>query len=236
MNRNKNYLETAIKTLNGIHADNKYLEAGELIADAYENKKKVYTFGTGHSHMLGEELYARAGGWDYITPMLLDEITLSSHPFKSTLIERVEGFADVILGLWPLQKDDVIIISSNSGRNPLLVEMAIRSQKIGAKIIVVTSIEHSSSVTSRHASGKLIKDFADVIIDNRAPVGDSTVVTESKNKIAPISTISAVFIGHQMVISALDELDRRGVDYNVFVSSNLDGQDERNQKLMKGNK
>ena len=32
------------------------------VAENIENDKVIHTFGTGHSHMLGIELFARAGG------------------------------------------------------------------------------------------------------------------------------------------------------------------------------
>lgn len=227
------YTKNVVSAINEINKDSKFIKAGDIIAQAYIDKKRVYTFGTGHSHMLGEELYARAGGWSFIKPMLLDEITLSSHPYKSTLIERVEGFADVMLGLFPLNKDDVIIITSNSGRNPLIVEMALRAKEIGASVIAVTSLKHSNSITSRHKSGKLLKDVADLVIDNKAPSGDATIKVGS-SMIAPISTITDIFIAHQLVIQALSVLEAKGIDFDVYVSSNLDNQDERNKKIMEG--
>ncbi|MCK5867237.1 MAG: SIS domain-containing protein, partial [Mycoplasmataceae bacterium] len=90
------YKDEIIKRINIIDEDKALDQAALKIAEAFEKGNKTYTFGTGHSHMLGEELYSRAGGWNYIIPMLLDELTLSSHPFKSTYIERVAGFSEVL--------------------------------------------------------------------------------------------------------------------------------------------
>jgi len=181
--------------------------------------------------MLGEELYARAGGWDYIIPILSSELTISDHPLKSTYIERIASYADVLLELFPINKEDVIIITSNSGRNSLIVEMALRAKKIGATIIAITSLKHSKSIASRHKSKLLLKDIAHIVIDNHAPSGDATIEID-KQKVGPISTITDIFIAHQLVISTLEILKNKNIKFNVLVSSNLDNQDERNKKLL----
>ena len=227
----KKYKEIIFEKINTIADDENILEAAKLISNAYKNGNNTFTFGTGHSHMLGEELYARAGGWNYIKPILQDELTLSSHPFKSTLIERVEGYSEVLLGLFNVKNNDVVIITSNSGRNGLIVEMALQCKKRGAKVIAVTSLEHSSSITSRHTSDKLLKDIADIVIDNKSPSGDA-VIKIGNDKIGPISTIDNLFIGHSIVLETLNILENENIDYEIFVSSNLDGQDDRNKKLM----
>lgn len=229
---NTQYRDEIVKRINIIDEDKAIDQAAFKIAEAYENGKKTYTFGTGHSHMLGEELYSRAGGWDYIVPMLLDELTLSSHPFKSTYIERVPGFSDVLLKMFPLSKGDVIIITSNSGRNPLIIEMALKAREIGAIVIAVTSLQHSNSIESRHESGKLLFQLADIVLDNLAPSGDAIINITDKNKTGPLSTMTDVFIGNKLVIEAIKTLESKGVKYNLLISSNLDNQDSRNESLM----
>jgi uncharacterized phosphosugar-binding protein len=59
---NNNYLQLVTSSLTKIKEDKEILNSAKFIAQAYINKNQVFTFGTGHSHMLGEELYARAGG------------------------------------------------------------------------------------------------------------------------------------------------------------------------------
>ncbi|MBQ1534772.1 MAG: SIS domain-containing protein, partial [Erysipelotrichaceae bacterium] len=49
----------------------------EKFAENIENDKIIHTFGTGHSHMLGIELFARAGGLGNVDAML-DPDTLTS--------------------------------------------------------------------------------------------------------------------------------------------------------------
>ena len=39
----------------------------------------------------------------------------------------------------------------------------------------MTSLEHTKRVTPKHPSGKRLYEVADVVLDNRAPFGDSTL-------------------------------------------------------------
>jgi len=72
---------------------------------------------------------------------------------------------------YDLRPNDCFIIISNSGRNPLVVELADIVKKRGVKLIAVTSLDVSKKLTSRHSSGKNLYEFADVILDNRGVEG-----------------------------------------------------------------
>ena len=50
--------------------------AAELIADALCGEGYVFTFGTGHSHLLAEEIFYRAGGLARVCPILEDSLML----------------------------------------------------------------------------------------------------------------------------------------------------------------
>ena len=50
--------------------------AAETIAAALAEGKMVYAFGTGHSHMLAEEIFYRAGGLVRVYPILEDALML----------------------------------------------------------------------------------------------------------------------------------------------------------------
>lgn len=197
------------------------------------SNKKIFIEGSGHSHIIGEEIYARAGGYAGIVPMLEPELMLHQHPMKSTMIERTCGYAKILLDMYHVEKDDVLILVSNSGRNNLPVEMALGGKKLGAHVVAITNINHSSAVSSRHESGKRLMDIADIVIDNCGEYGDAAFrVDPFPYPIGATSTITGAFIAQSLIIEMVREFSENGIEPEIFQSSNLDGADERNIQLM----
>lgn len=206
--------------------------AAKLMAEAIKNEKKIYFFGTGHSYIVGQEVFARAGGYSGFIPILENELCMN-HAYKSTLIERMADYAGVIEELYEFNEDDVIIMTSNSGRNALLVELAGRLKKKGLKIIVMTSLQHSKNCSSRHSSGKLLYEFGDIILDNKTDKGDASIHHENNINTGPTSTIMNCFIIHLVVSTMVETLIKDGYNPGVFTSSNVDEVDEKNKDLFK---
>src|SRR5687768_8128303 len=132
--------------------------AAELVADA----KVFWVFGTGHSHVIAEELYGRAGGLADVRAVLEPGLMLHEGLEKSSLLERLSGLAYVLLQTNDIGPGDVVLIVSNSGRNAVPVEFAIGSQAKGAKVIALTSLAHSTAVSSRAPGGQRLFEVADV--------------------------------------------------------------------------
>ena len=63
-------------------------QAARLLFEAEKEHHTIYTFGSGHSHMIGQDIYARAGGYAKVYPINEIEMTLATHPTKSTTLER----------------------------------------------------------------------------------------------------------------------------------------------------
>lgn len=206
-------------------------EGAKLMADATQNGHTLYTFGTGHSHMIGQDVYARAGGYAKIYPIVEIEMTLATHPTKSTHVERTAAYADVLDVLYHIEDGDIIIVTSNSGRNPLVIEYTMRAKAKGAKIIAITSLTHSKTIESRHECGKRLFELADVVLDNVAPYGDAGVDIDKDTRMGPISTLTGCYLAQSLMGCFVEEVKQRGVDAPVFKSSNMDGADAYNQKL-----
>lgn len=206
-------------------------KAAELLFEAEKQHHKIYTFGTGHSHMIGQDLYARAGGYAKIYPICEIEMTLATHPTKSTTLERTSAYADVLDTLYSIEEGDVLLVTSNSGRNSLLIEYVLRAKKKGAKIIAITSLTHSKTIASRHESGLRLFELADVVLDNYAPYGDATTSIKDDVRMGPVSTITGCFLAQSVVGRFVELLMEHGMDAPVFVSSNTDGADKRNKEL-----
>ena len=207
--------------------------AAHLLSDAIINKRKIFLFGTGHSHMLAEELFYRAGGLVCVQPVLVSDLMLHISASESTVKEREEGKAQQIFTEYGMSAGDVIIIISNSGRNSIIVDMACLCKEQGLKVIALTNLNHSMSAASRHKSGKRLCQVADVVLDNCGCVGDAAVSVDGvEGNICPTSTVTGALILNAVVAECFELCVEKGVCPEHFASANVDGGDDINGKLL----
>lgn len=202
-------------------------QAGRLIADALTAGGIVHTFGTGHSHLVADEAFFRAGGIAAVNPILDERLIFLKGALESTRSEQESGLARSLIEREQVSAEDVTIIISNSGRNAAPIEMALEMQARGVKVIAITNLEQSRPSASRHASGKKLYQLADVSIDNCVPAGDALLTLPGlASRIGPASTVAGAAIINSIMIEAVVELLRRGESVPVLPSANLEGVSE----------
>ena len=196
-------------------------QASEWMASALMAERFVYVFGSGHSHLLAEEVFYRAGGLAQAVPIFDESLMLHESASESTTREREAGAADRILLRYPITAGDVLVIVSNSGRNAVPIEMAESARARGVKTIALTSLQHSRSVTSRHGSGRRLFEVADLVIDNGSVVGDAGLeVTGIPQRMGPTSTIVGAFLINALMIEAAARAALMGRLPDVYESAN----------------
>jgi uncharacterized phosphosugar-binding protein len=207
--------------------------AAQIVADTVAGDGILYTFGTGHSHVIAEDVAYRAGGLAPVDAILEASLTGHEKVRQSEYMERVEGMAAVILDYYGITSRDALVVISNSGRNAAPIEMAELAKKRQAPVIAITSLAHSQGTTSRHSSGKKLYQIADVVIDNLCPKGDAMIRMDGLSvPVGAGSGVAGMFIMHTIIVQAIQNLLQRGVTPPVFMSGNLDGADEFNDKLL----
>ena len=206
--------------------------AARRVFEAVRSGRLLYTFGTGHGHLLALEVFYRAGGLAPVCPMLDEALMLHRSAAGSTLAERDEGRVARLLERYPLSGGDVLIISSNSGRNAVPVLLAQKARRRGMYVIALTSLAHSSSVTGRNPSGLRLFETADLVLDNGGVPGDAAVSFPDSSVAGPTSTaVGAAIL--QAVLCRVRELSlEEGTPVDFFVSSNIDGGDAVNDRLV----
>lgn len=207
-------------------------EVANLVESAIINEKLVYLFGAGHSSILTIECFARAGGLLNMQPMLDAGLDFGDGASRQGGFERLPGYAKCMIPDYDIGEGDVVIIISNSGRNPAPVEMALEAKKLGAVVVGITSFEHTKNVTSNDPSGKKLIDIADIVIDNGCPPGDALI--EFPNllpRVGPGSTVAGAAILNSIVTQAAANLLEKGIIPPVALSGNLPEAKEYNKKI-----
>jgi uncharacterized phosphosugar-binding protein len=207
--------------------------AAELVADTLAARGTVHAFGTGHSHMLAEELYYRAGGLVDVRPILFEGLMLHASAPLSTALERMPGLAAALVEDHPIAAGDVLIVASNSGSNAVTSELARLARDAGARVIAVTSLTHATSSAARATAAPRLHEVADVVVDNGGCVGDAAVeIRGLASRVAPTSTVVGAAIVNAIEAEAVGILVGRGQAPEVFSSSNVEGGDAVNAALL----
>jgi len=224
------YFDSVIKTLNAIKTDERETmeTAADLIYESLSAGGFLYTFGTGHGHMLAEELFYRAGGLVRVKAILETDLMLHISASKSTSYERDASLALNIFEKYNPQKGDVLIIASNSGRNELPVEFAVLAAERGIKTICITNLNHSKGTTARHKSGKKLFQVCDLVIDNHGVKGDACIKVGQTN-VSPTSTVTGAAILQAIIAQTVSISQKNNNELEVYTSSNVEGGDEKNE-------
>ncbi|HIY93075.1 SIS domain-containing protein [Companilactobacillus sp. HBUAS56275] len=209
-------------------------EAISLLVKTNLDKKSVYIFGASHAGILSEEMYYRAGGMMTINAIFGREVMLDRKPITFTSkMERLEGYGTALASTVNFKEGDVLILHSVSGRNPVIIDLGLAAKKKGVKIIALTNLTYSKSVTSRHSSGKRLFEIADIVIDNHGDIGDAACTIKGVDqKVGPTSTVIGASILNSIVVEVNQQLVESGIkNPPIFYSANLDGGDKLNRQL-----
>jgi uncharacterized phosphosugar-binding protein len=203
-----------------------------LVAECFLRGGILHTFGTGHGAALAIELFHRAGSPAAVNPIIDDNLTLHLNARSSSVFERLPDYAIGILARYRIERGDVFLIASNSGRNSVPIDMALRAKELGMKVIALTSLPHSQSQLSRHASGKRLFELADVVLDNGVPTGDAIMRLDGlPEPICAASTVIGAALVQALIYRVAQLMLAQGVQLQVWISSNVDGGDEHNTVL-----
>ena len=204
-------------------------KAADVIYASLKRDGLLHVFGCGHSHILMEECFYRAGGLVPINPIFETSTMLHEGAVKSSMIERMSGYAHLILDNYEVKAGEVMLVFSTSGINSLPIEMALAAKSKGLTVVAFTSLNYESQ-KSRHSSGQKLCDVADIVIDTQAKQGDAMVEYKKLGISAvPGSTVISATVLNALIAEIIERYEEEGLTAPVFVSGNLENGMERNQ-------
>ncbi|MEZ0607779.1 sugar isomerase domain-containing protein [Fibrella sp. WM1] len=192
--------------------------------------RMVHLFGSGHSRIMVEEMWPRYGSFPGFNPIV--ELSLSFHNLvvgangqrQAMFLENVPGLADRILRNFDLSEQDSALVISSSGCNVVPIEMAELFQQRGIRVVALITKEHAEASTSKRQDGKKLSDFADLILDTGAPVGDAMLTIPGLDTpVAPGSTVGGAVLVNCIKAEVARLLTEAGHPPRVLSAGNVVG-------------
>jgi uncharacterized phosphosugar-binding protein len=183
----------------------------------------IQAYGAGHSFAGALELCHRAGG--LIPTKAIKEPSGGQY-------ETVEGVGSLFVKKVDIRPEDTVVVISNSGRNPLPVELAFGVKAKGATLIVITAVEASKRLPSKHSSGKNLYQLGDIVLDNLVEEGDAMIeLPQSKNRVCGMSMLTTSLLIQVLTYRVAVLLEEQGQVAPIYRSQNIEGGRAFNEAL-----
>jgi len=202
MSPSEDYLKKCADLLESISAQSDSINrTADWFSETILRGRMVHLFGSGHSRIMVEEMWPRYGSFPGFNPIV--ELSLTFHngvvgangQRQAMFLENVSGLAERILRNYDLSENDSALVASSSGCNLVPIEMAAGFKSRGIKVVALISKRHSEASKSQHPQGKKLQDFADLVLDTGAPVGDAMVLIQGLDTpVAPGSTVGGCML------------------------------------------
>lgn len=208
-------------------------QAADWFAESILVGRMVHLFGSGHSRIMVEEMWPRYGSFPGFNPIV--ELSLTFHnqvvgangQRQAMFLENVSGFAEKILRNFDLSEKDSALVVSSSGCNIVPIEIAQQFRMRNVRVVAIVSSKHSEASISKHPDGKKLQDFADLVLDTGAPVGDAMVYIEGLDTpVAPGSTVGGCMLVNAIKAEVADRLTQAGQPPKVLTAGVICGADK----------
>ena len=233
MTPTQNYLSKCREILDTVSAQEEQIRvAAEWFAGTILAGRMVHVFGSGHSRIMVEEMWPRYGSFAGFNPIV--ELSLTFHNLvvgangqrQAMFLENTHGLAERILRNFHVTSEDSALIISSSGCNIVPIEMAELLQRKNVRVVALLTREHSARSKSKRSDGKKLSDFADLILDTGAPVGDAMVSIDGLDTpVAPGSTVGGALLVNSIKAEVARLLTSAGKPPKVLSAGVVVGED-----------
>jgi uncharacterized phosphosugar-binding protein len=198
--------------------------ASGLVAACIMGGGIVQAFGCGHSRASAMEVSMRAGG--LVPVKLIDEPSQGRY-------EKVPGAGSAFMQQYDARAGDLFIIISNSGANPMPVEVALHAKSIGCGVIALTALTVAKAAPVMAACGKRLFELADVVLDLHSCYGDAAIeVPGVPARVCGTSSVIAACILNGVMLEAIELMAAKGYEPPVLLSGNIEGGEEQGRAIV----
>jgi uncharacterized phosphosugar-binding protein len=209
------------------------IDVAERMAETTRKDQRIFLFGTGHSHLLAEEGFYRAGGLANVVPILTEHLMIHHFPSIGSRLERTAGLSEMILERYAPEPGEMLFVFSNSGVNHLPVEMALLGRERKLFVVGVSSFAYARQAPLSDL-GVRLDQAVDIALNNGGLPGDALLALENFPwRVAPSSTVMGALLWNGLVSETARLLVQSGITPPVFVSLNVPGAAEHNEALLK---
>src|SRR5687768_15958233 len=114
---------------------------------------------------------------------------------QAMFLEDVIGLPVRVLRNFGLSEKDCALIICWSDAYRVAVKMAELFRQKNIKVVALVTKEHLEKSKSKRDDGKKLSDFADILLDSGAPVGDSMINIDGlETPVSPGSTVGGIII------------------------------------------
>jgi uncharacterized phosphosugar-binding protein len=234
MSATNDYLARCRELASTVEAQKSVIDqAADWFAESILAGRMVHLFGSGHSRIMVEEMWPRYGSFPGFNPIV--ELSLTFHnqvvgangQRQAMFLENVPGFAEKILRNFDLSEKDSALVVSSSGCNIVPIEIAEQFQKRNVKVVAIVSRRHSEASASKREDGRKLQDFADLVLDTGAPVGDAMVKVDGLDTpVAPGSTVGGCMLINAIKAEVAERLTKAGQPPKVLTAGVICGVDK----------
>lgn len=227
------YLDRCREVLDTVAEQREVIQqAADWFAETILADRMVHVFGSGHSRIMVEEMWPRYGSFPGFNPLV--ELSLSFHnpvvgcngQRQAMFLENVPGLAARILRNFVVNSRDTALVVSSSGCNVVPIEMAQEFRRLGVRVVCIVSLAHCRASTSSLASGVKLTDYADLVLDTGAPVGDAAIAVEGcLFPVAPLSTLGGCALVNCLKAETAARLARAGKPPKVLTAPAVAGKE-----------
>lgn len=205
--------------------------ASKLIAERIKKGGVLQLFGCGHSHLLAQEAYYRAGGLVPVAPINIEPLMLHKGALTSSSNEKDPTLIGQYKDQVSFEPNDILIVISTSGRNPAPIDMVFLGKEAGILVISLQSLSYRNQ-EGRHTSGKRLEEVVDIVLNTYVPVGDG-LLSNKGLQYGPASTVVGAALLNALICQVIEEISKESEELPVFKSANLSNSQFHNETMLK---